>query len=63
MRLVETNEIEAKDLPTPRNSAPKTLHCKMYNLMEHTTVTARERVCIYGIPVAIGQRKHEGRGH
>ena len=29
--------------------------------MELTTVRARERVCTYGIPVAIGLRKHEGR--
>ena len=30
-------------------------------MVERTTATARERVCSYGIPVAIGLRKHEGR--
>ena len=38
--------------------------CKIHNpVMELTTVRARERVGTYGIPVAIGLRKHEGRGH
>ena len=58
MRLFETIENEA------RNSEARTPHCKMYNpMMELTTVRARERVCTYGIPMAIGLRKHEGRGH
>ena len=65
MRLFETNENEAIDSPTPRNTnEAKIPHCKIYNsMMELTTVRARERVCTYDIPVAIGLRKHEGRGH
>ena len=32
-------------------------------MMELTTVRARERVCTFGVPLGIGLRKHEGRGH
>ena len=31
--------------------------------MELTTVRAQEKACTYGIPVALGQLKHNGRGH
>ena len=42
------------DAPTPRSNEAKMPHCKIYNpMMELTTVRARERVCTYGIPVAI----------
>ena len=63
MRLFETNEKlnEAMDSPTPRNNEVKM--CKMHKpMMGLTTVRARERVCTYGIPVAIGLRRHERRG-
>ena len=64
MRLFETNENEAIDSPTSRSNEAKMPHCKIYDhTTELTTVRARERVCTYGIPVAIGLRKHEGRGH
>ena len=57
MRLFETNQTEATDYPTPRNTEAKMPHCKIYNpMMELTTVRARERVCTYGIPVAIALR-------
>ena len=63
MRLFETNENEAIDSPTPRNNEAKKPRCTIYNpMMELTTVRAWERVCTYGIPVAIGLRKHEWRG-
>ena len=59
---IQKNEKEAIDTPTSRNNEAKMPHCKIYNpVMELTTVRARERVCTCGIPVAIGQRKHEGR--
>ena len=62
--VFKTNENEAIDCPTPRNNEAKMPHCKIYNPMtELKTVTARERVCTYGISVAFGLRKHEGRGH
>ena len=64
MRLFETNENEAIDSPTPRNNEAKMPYCKIYNpMMELTIARARERVCTYGIPVAIGLRKHEGCDH
>ena len=64
MRLFETNENEAIDSPTPRSNGAEMPHCKIYNpIMELITARARERVRTYGIPVAIGLRKHEGRGH
>ena len=67
MRLFETNgSSEAIDSPTHLVilRLECLAHCKIYNLMmELTTVRARERVCTYGIPVAIGLQKHEGRGH
>ena len=53
MRLLETNEHEAIDSPTPLNET-KTPHCERPNLvMELTTVGARGQVFTYGIPVAI----------
>ena len=66
MWLFETDENEAKEFLIPRNDEAKTFHCdiKIYNpVMELTTVRARERVYVptYGIPVEIGQQKHEGR--
>ena len=64
MRLFKTIKNEAIDPPTHRNNEAKMPHCKIYNpMMELKTVRARGRVCTYGIPVAIGLRKHEGRGH
>ena len=64
MRLFETNENEAIDSPTPRDYEAYMPHYKIYNpMMELPTVRARERVCTYGIPVAISLRKHEMRGH
>ena len=61
IRLFKTNETEATDSPTPRNNEAKMPHGKMYTpMVELTTVRARERVCTYGIPVAIGLQKKEG---
>ena len=63
MRLFETNENEAIDSPKPRNNEAKMPRCKTHHrMMELTAVRARERICIYGTPVAIGLRRHEGRG-
>ena len=62
MSLFKTNVVEALDSPTSRNIETQMPHYKIYNpVMEPTTVRARERVCTYGVPIAIGQRKHEGR--
>ena len=64
MRLLETNENEAVDSPTPRIYEAKKPHCKIYNrMMELTTVRSREMVCTYGVQVAIGLQKPEERGH
>ena len=57
IRQFETNENEGIDSPTPRNNEAKIPHCKIYNpMMELTVVRAGERVCTYGILVAIGLR-------
>ena len=54
---IQPTENEAIDSPTPGNNEAKMPHCKIYNpMMELTTVRARERVCTYGIPVAIALR-------
>ena len=60
IRLFETNGNKAINPPTPRYNEGKTPHCKMCNPVKgRTTVRARERVCTYGIPAAIGLRKHD----
>ena len=64
MRLSETNENEAIDSPKPRDYEVKMPYCRIDNPMtELSPVRAREKVCTYGVLVAIGLRKHGGRGH
>lgn len=62
MHLFETNEHEAIDSATTRQKEANVPHHKTYHpAMELTTVRDQERVCTYGMPVATGLRKHEGR--
>ena len=61
MGLFETNENEAIDSPRPRSNEAKTPHRKIYNsVKELTTVRSRQRVCNYGISVAIGPPNANG---
>ena len=62
LRLFETNENEAKDVPTPRNEA-KTPHYKRYNPVEITNVRDRGQMCTYELPTAIGLRQHKEQGN
>ena len=66
MRLFETNDIEDMDSPKPRSNESKMPHCKIYNPMTELTQpfeSSRKGMYLRYAPVAIGLRKHEGRGH
>ena len=55
MRLLETNENDAVESPTPRDDKGSMPHRNTFNpTMDLTTVRARRRLSTCGKPVAIG---------